>query len=171
MITRMNQTIPNSHRKHQMRMITGTRTGRRRPDEDLHCYPGTGRARRLTATPAPTESPEEPVEDNYPKIATDPYRWGDGQCFLPYLLHPGNRPLWKQSGRSCPYGNRKWGTAFLPGRTGCWNPGISPGTGRRCQHHRNQGDRRRSYATTLPPFTLYKGEDAGPQVQSITSQH
>lgn len=143
--------------------------GAQTPNEDLPPVTPAPEEPQITATPAPTESPEEPVEDNYPKIATD---LTDGET-----VNASYRTFYIQA--TDHYGN-SLGAAAL----------TVTGNGERlsCQGEPAAGilayrlelaegantieikaTDEEGYATTLPPFTLYKGEDAGPQVAgSIT---
>lgn len=123
----------------------------------------------LTPTPAPTEEPEDPNADNYPKIATD---LTDGET-----VNASYRTFYIQA--TDHYGN-SLGAASL----------TVTGNGERlsCQGEPAQGilayrleltegantidikaTDEEGYGTTLPTFTLYKGEDQGPEVAgSIT---
>ena len=143
--------------------------GAKVPDEDQPPVTQAPEEPQITETPAPTESPEEPVEDNYPKIATD---LTDGDT-----VNASYRTFYIQA--TDHYGN-SLGAAAL----------TVTGNGERlsCQGEPAAGilayrlelaegantieikaTDEEGYATTLPAFTLYKGEDAGPQVAgSIT---
>ena len=142
--------------------------GAQTPDEDLPPVTPAPEEPQITATPAPTESPEEPVEDNYPKIATD---LTDGET-----VNASYRTFYIQA--TDHYGN-SLGAAAL----------TVTGNGERlsCQGEPAAGilayrlelaegantieikaTDEEGYATILPPFTLYKGEDAGPQWQVLS---